>query len=68
MGLSEFPNRYLDFFPADAFTLRLNSLRELYTPDVILPQLDRVRRDYPVLTPEEENHLLSAFVDSISSF
>lgn len=68
MELPDFPNRYLDFFPADAFTLRLNSLKELYTPDVILPQLAGVRREYPVLTPEEENGLLSDLIDNISSF
>ena len=68
MKLSDFPNRCLDFFPADAFTLRLHSLRELYAPDVILPQLAGVRRDYPVLTPEEEASLLSDLIDSISSF
>ena len=68
MALSDFTNRCLDFFPADAFTLRLRSLRELYAPDVILPQLAGVRRDYPVLTPEEEASLLSGLSDSISSF
>ena len=57
-----------DFFPADAFTLRLRSLRELYAPDVILPQLAGVRREYPVLTPEEENCLLTDLINSISSF
>ena len=63
---TEFPNRYLDFFPADAFTLRLASLREQYAPDAVLPRLDRVRREYPVLSPAEEAGLLDRFVKTFS--
>lgn len=65
-ALSGFPNRYMDFFPADAFTLRLDSLRKQYAPDVILPQLDRVRREYPVLSPDEEAALLDRFTETFS--
>ena len=61
-----FPNLYLDFFPPEAFTLRLDSLRAQYTPDAILPQLDRVRREYPVLSPTEEAKLLMQFTGTFS--
>ena len=62
----DFPNRYLDFFPPDAFTLRLNSLRTQYAPETILPQLDRVRREYTVLTPMEEAEQLKRFVEDFT--
>ena len=67
-GQTEFPNRYLDFFPADAFTLRLTSLPELYSPAAILPQLESVRRGYPVLTADDESRLLHRFAKDFSAF
>ena len=64
-ALSDFPNRYLDFFPPDAFTVRLTSLRTEYAPDAILPRLPRVRREYPILSPAEEDELLKRFAKNI---
>ncbi|MBQ8641516.1 MAG: hypothetical protein IJ480_04800 [Clostridia bacterium] len=65
MRQTEFPNRYLDFFPPDAFTLRLASLREQYVPEVILPKLPAVSREYPVLSPAEEEVLLARLSPSL---
>ena len=62
----EFSNRFLDFFPPDAFTLRLDSMRLQYAPERILPQLQRVRRTYGILSPAEEAELLARFSGTFS--